>query len=281
VMKIKDIKAINAEVPPFRRTFHYFKDRFALMLLSYVVGKGKAIRLLKQTPFAGLLRKPLVKRVCAGLGGGRLTPHALASAWPDEAEAFGLSISAWGTYGKWEPWLQTSRPGFNLVLHLNLTGPRCRECREAFNASGVDEWCDHPWTKESFTLAWARLDIDRKSGEALIEEVQSDWGDDMQDSPLAPYARLWDEAMLTAAVRFLRDDVGVHRIYYHTFEGGLRYKRFDPDGYCPPRSLYTALPRRFCFELTDQPPRFLRHCDNRRVRKSVRRNRLPWQLLRV
>jgi hypothetical protein len=278
-MQAEEIEAINAGVPPCRRTFQYFKDRFALMLLSYVVGRGKAIRLLKQTPFAGLLRKPIVRQVCAGQGGGRLTPHALASVWPGDAEAFGLSIGRWGTDGPWHPWYQTSRPGFNLVLHLNLTGARCRECRRVYQIR--DEYWSHPWAAGSFTLAWARMDIDRQAGEALIEEVQSEWGDDMQDSPLAAYARLWDEAMLASSIRFLRDDLGVRRIYYHTFDGGLRLKRFDHEGYAPPRSLYTALPRRFCFGLTDQAPRFLRHGASRRVRKTLRRHRLPWHLLCV
>ena len=278
-MQAEEIEAIKAGVPPFRRTLHYFKDRFALMLLSYAVGRGKAIRRLKQTPFAGLLRKPIVRRVCAGLGGGRLTTHALASVWPDGAATFGLSIGAWGTDGRWEPWLQTSRPGFNLVLHLNLTGPRCGECRRAFDVS--DQWNSHPWTAGSFTLAWARMDIDRRTGEALIEEIQTDWKDDMEHATLAPYARLWDEAMLTAAIRLLRDDLGVRRIYYHTFGGGVRLKRFGKDTWLPPRSLYTTLPRRFCFELTDQAPRFLQHSDNRRVRKTLRRHPVDWYLLRV
>jgi hypothetical protein len=279
-MDVAEIKAIDAEVPPSRKTFHYFKDRFALMLLSYAVGKGRAIRWLKQSPFGGLLHKPLVKRVCAGLGGGRLTPHALASAWPDETEAYGLSISGWGSSDKWEPWLQTSRPGYNLVLHLNLTGSYRRECREAFDVTTRDLYADHPWTKGSFTLAWARLDIDRASGEALIEEVQSDWAEAMRHSAYALCARLWDEAMLAAAIRFLRDDVGVHRIFYHTFDGGLRFKRFHTQCcWLPPRSVYTTLPKRFCFGLTDTPPRFLAQSPNRRVRKAVRRNRRPWQLL--
>jgi hypothetical protein len=281
-MQTEEIDAIKADLPPFRRTFDYFKDQFALMLLSYVVGGGKTIRALKGTPFAGLLQKPLVKRVCAGLGGGRLTPHALASARSDEAETFELSIGAWGKAGAWESWRQTSQPGFNLVLHLNLTGDRCRACREAYNSKEEEEWIDHPWTAGSFTLAWARLDIDRPTGEALIEEVQSDWAQDMQAPVLVPYARLWDEAMLAAAIRFLRDDVRLRRIFYHTYEGGLRFKRFYKDSYwLPPRSVYTTLPKRFCFQLTDRAPRFLEHSDCRRVRKLVRRNRLPWQLLCV
>jgi hypothetical protein len=279
-MDAAEIKAIDAEVPPWRRTFHYFKDRFALMLLSYAVGPGKAIHWLKQSPFGGLLNKPLVKRVCAGLGGGRLTPHALASAWSDEAYAFGLSISGWGSHDKWESWLQTSRPGYNLVLHLNLTGDDCRQCREAFDVAENDMYSGHPWTKRSFTLAWARLDIDRDAGEALIEEVQSDWAECLRQSGWPVYSKLWDEAMLTAAIRFLKDDLGVHRIYYHTFESGLRFKRFDTQCcWLPPRSVYTTLPKRFCFALTDTPPRFLARSRNRRVRKAVRRNRQPWQLL--
>jgi hypothetical protein len=43
---------------------------------------------------------------------------------------------------------------------------------------------------------------------------------------------------------------------YHTFETGNRLKQISGSRR-PPRSLYTALPRRFCFQETDARPGFL------------------------
>jgi hypothetical protein len=88
---------------------------------------------------------------------------------------------------------------------------------------------------------------------------------------------LWDEAMLAAAVWFCRSQLGVRRIYYHTFEGSNLLKRMH--GCPPPRSLYTTLPRRFCFERTDQPPQMLCHCRHRQVRASLKWRRSEWFLL--
>ena len=131
------------------------------------------------------------------------------------------------------------------------------------------------------TLAWSRIDIDLARDEALIEEIQTDWirealkarrraekycgsillyGDRVisdkvkkyVDVVLAPHIKVWDEAMLAATIWFLREEIGISRIYYHTHESGAALKRIN---YCkPPRSLYTKLPKRFCFKETDERP---------------------------
>ena len=55
---------------------------------------------------------------------------------------------------------------------------------------------------------------------------------------------------------FLKEEIGINTIFYHTFEGGNFLKGID---YAkkPPRSLNTSLPKKFCFELTNQYPAFL------------------------
>jgi hypothetical protein len=37
------------------------------------------------------------------------------------------------------------------------------------------EWSAHPIRRSPSTLAWSRVDIDFENGEALIEEIQTDW----------------------------------------------------------------------------------------------------------
>jgi hypothetical protein len=158
--------------------------------------------------------------------------------------------------------------------------------------------------KGKITLGWARMDIDLDGGEALIEEIQNDWIRDALDVQkrlkrysdwgrkalirgmmygakcnftqlnryvdliLKPYVSDWDEAILCAAIRFIHTELGIRRIFYHTFDSGRRIK-----GICgsPPRSLYTSLPKKFCFRVTEQCPEFLRHKLYRKIRSARRR----------
>ncbi len=149
-------------------------------------------------------------------------------------------------------------------------------------------------TEKDFTLAWARLDLDLETGEVLVEEIQTDWlrdanrmynrvtrlfseskeqiknhwlfysrersyGDFRQyhEKVLQPYAEIWDEAMLAAVLGFVRQELGIRRVYYHTFESGNRMKGITDT--LPPRSLYTKLPRRFGFRETSTAPQFIRN----------------------
>ena len=138
------------------------------------------------------------------------------------------------------------------------------------------------------TVAWARLDFDLETGEALIEELQSDLLRDLKSYADKAYLaekegsatfdiyraefdtkrviRIWEddfsaerahwqEAVLSAAIRFLVSEIGMRKIYYHTEDTGSYLKRIT--GTRPPRSLYTALPKRFCFDETDEVPQLL------------------------
>jgi hypothetical protein len=78
---------------------------------------------------------------------------------------------------------------------------------------------------------------------------------------------IWAEAMLMAALSFLFDEIGVRRVFYHTFETGCRLKGIDAES-APPRLLYTTLPKKFCFRETGEMPEFLA-----RARKRKRRLR--------
>ena len=88
---------------------------------------------------------------------------------------------------------------------------------------------------------------------------------------LLPYYELWDEAVLAAAIEFCVGELGISNIYYHSFETGNALKGIS-DTY-PPRSLYTDLPRQFCFEQTEEMPRMLRK--RRDVNRKLKRVREP------
>jgi hypothetical protein len=72
----------------------------------------------------------------------------------------------------------TSRRGFNLVLQLNFSSRHDEPYRKLVDPDDYRpfELGGHPVAKGALhTLAWSRLDIDLNTGEALIEEIQTDW----------------------------------------------------------------------------------------------------------
>ncbi|MFZ2269818.1 MAG: hypothetical protein WAV95_19770 [Azonexus sp.] len=290
-----------------RTLFHYYRDRYSIGLLRHL-SRQQALSVadLKQSPFAQLLQKPRVKSVLADMGGRQLEEFLLASHDYDaNQEAFVLTLDTWGSErGSDRRWKQTSRRGYNLVLQLNF----CRRHDQVYQRLGCTgshfNYCGHPVSRQRNTLAWARLDLDLNSGTALIEEVQSDWIRDVvwqqawitrrlkagrlasDRMPcrsfncslqtaldychfvLARYSAIWAEAMLWAAIAFLREEIGVARIFYHSAEGGRLLKRIN--GSPPPRSLYTELPRKFCFAPTGEAPEFL--LAEREARKSLQQH---------
>ncbi|MCP4378833.1 MAG: hypothetical protein GY794_21985 [bacterium] len=281
-MDTKQAKEIIACLPEGRTIFRYFKDRYAPALLSYIVGDGMTPSQIKKTPMAKLLNRPVLKNLAANLGGSPLTPMALDSTWPAVPESYLLTLGVWGDHiagRRDQAWFQTSRPAANLVLQLNFSTKHDRPYDKLLKPDDYHPFSNeyHPINEAGrHTLAWARIDIDLDAGEALIEEIQNDWIRNALQSwrhgwpetnakpiamarylrdVLSPHMRIWDEAILSAAIWFLRSELGVRRIFYHTFESGTRLKQID--GTKPPRSLYTRLPNRFCFRETCVPPSFL------------------------
>ncbi|EIJ41747.1 hypothetical protein BegalDRAFT_0837 [Beggiatoa alba B18LD] len=292
--------------------FSYGKDSYAIRLLEYAVGTGKKIADLKQTPYARLLNKPFVKPLLAQAGNGVLSRDLLALAQFQPLYAFLLTLGTWG--GGSHRWQQTSRSGYNLVLQLNFSNQHAKPYERLVQPTrnAAFNYYSHPSlhraTAEGLfreTLAWARIDIDFATNEALIEEIQSDWikrAHDMFESVswseekagrtrpqsiksskqdlrtyledvLKPYEELWDEAMLTAAITYIRDELGIKTIYYHDYTTGCQLKNCSP-----PRSLYTTLPRRFCFQQTENMPLFLQK--DKHVQKIMRKLKTPqWFVL--
>jgi len=298
-MESKDVEEIIACLPQGRSLFHYFKDYYALQLLGWAVGDGTTLERLRRGRFGPLLNKPLVRPLLARCGDGRLTTERVAGQWCEPSLPFLMTLGRWRGGG----WNQTSRPGWNLVLRLNfpLSHDRCFR-KSLAKHYGCDDlnFGGHPVLRQGersyyrHTLAWARLDLDLERGEALIEEIQNDWvreardesraldrcrrctnpgrypgcrarlaSIDYLDRVLAPYAALWDQAMLSATLFFLVEELGIRDIWYHHWETGNALKGLS-GRWLPPRSLYTKLPRRFCFNLTDGIPQLLKTRSTRR-----------------
>lgn len=220
--------------------------------------------------------------------------------WPEHCEQFLLTLGSWG--GENWRWQQITRPGHNLVLQVNLHDGYRRWFADTIPSD--DQWrfgsVGHPVMEHGerefyrTTLDWVRIDLDFDTDEILIEEIQTDWLRELRSllrwyqladpaneetqalikycqSLLSRLESLWDEAMLTAALWFTHEELGINTIWYHTFESGCRLKRIK--GCRPPRSLYTTLPKRFCFERTMDQTEFLLH--DRKIRRTMRQQPAP------
>lgn len=308
-MNISEAMEIIDCLPRGRTRFYYFKDRYALLLLSLAARHAALTKSeLRRSRFAQLLDKPLVKSALGGCGKDRLSSTVFEAHWPDSYECYLLTLDVWGSrYPRWD---QTTRRGHNLVLQLNFSSEHDDQYRKLIGPENYHpfETTSHPIARGNLrTLAWSRMDIDLASGEALIEEIQTDWiryarlarqraerarntvncfglriaRDSLIryfDSTLSAHARHWDEAMLSATVWFLREELGIRCIYYHTHESGAALKRIRFR--LPPQSLYTRLPRKFCFAPTERRPVFLpsraKHASKRRILEQARFQVMDW-----
>lgn len=282
-MKQHEAEELLSLLPGGRTLFTYGKDWYAVSLLQLGL-RHSCFQDLKQTTLGRLFDKPRLKSWLGSLGKKSLTESDLAMLWPDETETYRLTADLF------DGWAQTTRKGsdgWNIVLQMNLNAGDARLMERKFPDRTDDpfEWSFHPVHRGRHrTLAWARIDLDWESGEALIEEIQNDRLREVSDEVerirrrnlkwvnyygtvvdaafviryweqrLRLSRQWWDEAMLCATVRFIAEELGIQRIYYHSPVSGLRLKGVRD----APRSLYTDLPKRFCFERTTEIPSFVR-----------------------
>jgi len=310
-METHVLNEVLACVAEDRTVFRYARDDYAVMLLSYISGKGKRICDIKRSPFRGLLEKPAIKPLIAGCGQGTLTQNDCRYGYSSQRQNFVLTVGTWDRNRRY--FSQTTTDSGNLVLHLNFnTGHDC----QFYDLVGKNEICffkyhDHPILQRGerayfrHTLAWARIDLDFDTGEVLIEEIQTDWLRRAQrylttraryiaNNPeyqkrmgihstmesiehyvkltLKPFYGIWDEALLAAVIQFCVEELGIRRIYYHTYDTGRQLKRIGWGQ--PPRSLYTDLPKKFCFSLTDQAPDFLKK--SKVAKRKLKKVRSPF-----
>lgn len=305
-MKHELAREVIACLPHGRTLFHYSKDDYAFLLLNLLGRQERTIQEIRRSKLGRLLEKPSVKPFLAHCSNGRLTPGDLpARQYHPGGEAYRLSLDIWGE--NLESWRfnQVSRKGVSLVLQLNMPQSHFRRFQKCLVHEDDNPFhypCHPARNGRNPTLAWCRLDLDLDAREALIEEIQTDYLRDYREAMHLAYRarrenqaefnwygyefktnrlidywercfrvheKTWHEAMLTAALEFLFEEVGVNSLYYHTPESGKFLKRIS--GTEPPVSLYTSLPKRFCFEPTTEPPYLLKNarCWQRRVR-SVR-----------
>lgn len=305
-MKLQTAKDIISCLPRGHTPFFYGQDDYSIYLLSEHIranGGASHVRELKKSPLAALLQKPVIKQIIAKTE--QLTPDLLDTYLCEKSPLnLSLTLDTWGCdCGSDCTYSQTSRPGHNLVLQLNWEAPAARKIVRKFNQLlEIDNFCavGHPARQDIPTVAWIRIDCDFDSGEALIEEIQSDWIRDLRESlselndkkenkPTKQkskklqrltkrerywrnaenyLSKTWSEAALTAAIRFIREDLGMNQIYYHTFDTGCLLKGLA-EGYSqPPRSLYTDLPRKFGMQKTHYTPSFLHKSDRYRSAKQ-------------
>jgi hypothetical protein len=319
-MQLAEAQQIVATLRRARPRLRYFAHRYAAWLLARAAGEGTSTRALKGSGHGRHLQNLLVQRVAARAGDGVLTRDALEAAEPNGAEVYRIGLTTWGPrrgVGWHQGYYQTSRPGTNVVLLLNFSRRHNAAYRRCLDPERkLPTVFDlHPHAPApDLTLAWARLDLDMARGEALVEEIQSDWIRDVAElwsivsqlpeerrdravqryfrssavrfeglahywnHVLAHHRAWWSEATLFAALWLLFEHLRVRRIYYHTYEGGTLRKGM----WCePPRSLYTDLPRRFGFELTPEPPRFLERPKKRRSSCGRGAADLPWYRLEL
>ncbi|MEL6335233.1 MAG: hypothetical protein AAFQ88_01180, partial [Pseudomonadota bacterium] len=221
---------------------------------------------------------------------------------------FRRSFAVWhGDRQSWR-WRQMSRPGANLVLQIGFPVDHDAAFYRLFGRCrrGDFESPHHPIrTEGAITMAWARLSLHFKGGrldadweeDLLVEEIQSDWFGEVDAAAewmatqagtddrrrvglerhehyrrhyLAPYRRDWAAATLMAVIELARRELGIKRLWLPQPATGAVLKGIT--GAQPPVSLYTTLPRRFCFEPTQDAPRFLEEARIKALR-ALRRSK--------
>jgi hypothetical protein len=87
----------------------------------------------------------------------------------------------------------------------------------------------------------------------------------------------WQEALLWSALWFCTNELGLDEIYYHTYETGALLKNIGHRK--PPRSLYTDLPKKFCFQETHEVPKILLQTKSAMRRLKAQKNTTFFKLV--
>ncbi|WP_020410776.1 hypothetical protein [Hahella ganghwensis] len=304
-MELDTVREVIDGLPKERTLFWYFKDRYAPYLLQKELEQNgsRTVAELKRSRFSKLVQKSVCSPLVSRAGNRPVLADEFAALWPENSTPYVLTVGRWGGMNNYR-WNQTSVPGWNLVLQLNFSNEHDHEYR-CLLGKDFDhfEFYSHPVHRgKRNTLAWARIDLDFDEGVALIEEIQTDWIREARDAfkdatearrekkktfslwsdefevgkmcryyemVLARHSEQWAEAMLTAAIGLIRDELGFRTIFYHNYETGKALKHIGHRG--PPRSLYTDLPKKFCFKETEQGPQYVTtHREVKRMWKKLK-----------
>ncbi|PCJ59675.1 MAG: hypothetical protein COA79_09735 [Planctomycetota bacterium] len=298
-MQLLEAKEIQDCLPKGQTAFSYYRDQYAVYLLGQLLQKGFSIAELKKSSFAGLLQKKVVKDILArDLKMIRLFPKANIACAKEYHFSLNLTIM-----DRDDLCDQTSRNGVNLILQLNFNAEHSRFFRKKLDCKL--DWLNgscHPVRRDKITMAWCRMDINFDTDEVLIEEIQSDWmryslnwykyvKKDLLKSEkrkmcfkkygikpeayleyyerfVKPYGPIWEESMMFATLCFIREELGLKNIFYHTQDSGRILKQMDD--WLPPASIYSTLPKKFYFKLNSEAPILLQKDRNRRVKKVLK-----------
>jgi hypothetical protein len=293
-MEYSQLNNILDKLPKEKTLFYYQKDEFALFLLQRAFLKETSTNELKKSIFSNLLNKDIVRKRLASMNNKKIKKNDFNININHKHHCYILSCGSWGSDNWWErDYYQTSRSGYNIVLRLNFSNQH----DSVFNAllshanRAIFECQSHPIDQKRITLAWSRIDLDLDKGEALIEEIQNDWLrllneqiklflerillnhelDNIDqcktlfgDQGLVKHyicniikvqSKIWSEAMMTATILFLYREFNIKKIFYHSNESADAYKYYGDSK--PPKSIYSSLPKKFCFSLTQKRPDFL------------------------
>ena len=313
-MKLELAQEVIACLPKGRTLFHYSKNDYAFLLLHLLSRTEDRIHQLRKSPSGKLLQKPSLRTHLASCPDGRVDLSVIPrQQYLREGRSYRLSLDVWGNEVRDWRYNQVSRKGVSLVLQLNLSLSHYRKLARCVDLENADPFyvMDHPAREGKFpTLAWCRLDFDLESGEALIEEVQSDLVREMREvvkvarqsreagekdfrmygaeftterligfweEDFSRHEKTWHEAVLSAALVFLVEELGLRKVFYHTYETGCFLKGIDREP--PPRSLYTSLPKRFCFQQTREVPTFL--SSERSWQRRMAASRRPLEFFQI
>ena len=307
-MEINLLKEVLDCLNDGRRLVHYYDDQYALYLLQKFCERSKSdphssilINEIKNSNFGKLLNKPNVVKILSALGNGKVSSEQLQTNHTHNFESYVITLSQWGEK-EYYPWEQTSVPGSNLVLQLNFTNEHEQQLKDLEIDRDPFRFDDHPIHSNKSSLSWARIDFNFKTGEALIEEIQNDWlrianrhaklatktildGNkfyqrwgvnysarnmlEYTQDLLSKHKKNWQEITLFYAIKLIKQEIGINKIFYHSYETGALLKNIS--GRLPPRSLYTDLPKRFCFTPCDVGPEFIiKDCRVKRKLKKAK-----------
>ncbi|MEM8649831.1 MAG: hypothetical protein AAGF54_04815, partial [Pseudomonadota bacterium] len=88
------------------------------------------------------------------------------------------------------------------------------------------------------------------------------------------YTSSWQEVSMAAALQFITEELGISNVFIHDFETGNHLKRLAQDYRKPPRSIYSALPKKFCFQKSEISPDILGSQIKRITRNKKPRHRV-------
>lgn len=294
-MDIRVFGDVVACLPRGRTLFYYERDRFAVHLIDYLMSAGWTATEIRASGLKRLLDKPPVRVALAAAGRAKFVREDVVFVPMTNPVPWRLSLARWSALQDHRN-RQVTRKGLNLVLQVNFAAQHNAEYRRHISPANASLFRvkGHPSSDTEHTMSWCRIDADLDTGEALIEEIQSDWfkcaasalsypysyymNIVLETEPeahirgieevssgvrhycahvLPAYQRDWQETTLAAAIWFIVRELGIRDIYMHQFDTGNRLKRIDPRWAAPPLSIYTDLPRRFCFSTVSAGPSFV------------------------